>query len=214
MESERRILVVIGAGGHGRALAELAGLAGWQVVGFLDAAPQALHPGRLPVWAEDTTPRGGVPSLPGGANAVALGIGDNAARRDAARRYAGWHQPPLVHPTASVSPSASIGEGAVVFPGAVVHTGASIGPAVVVNTSAVVEHDCRVGDGAHVAPGAVLCGGVRVGAGALVGAGAVVLPGVEVGEDAVIGAGSVVTTPVAAGKTVAGNPARSTDSRA
>lgn len=41
-----------------------------------------------------------------------------------------------------------------------------------------------------------------------IGAGALVLPGVTVGAGAIIGAGAVVTRDVAAGATVAGNPAR------
>lgn len=49
---------------------------------------------------------------------------------------------------------------------------------------------------------------VRVGRGVWIGGGALLLPGVSVGDDAVIGAGSVVTRDVAAGATVAGNPAR------
>ena len=44
--------------------------------------------------------------------------------------------------------------------------------------------------------------------GASVGSGATVLCGVTIGERAVVGAGAIVTTDVAAGATVAGNPAR------
>lgn len=49
---------------------------------------------------------------------------------------------------------------------------------------------------------------VRIGSDVWIGGGAILLPGVSVGDGAVIGAGSVVTRDVAAGQTVAGNPAR------
>jgi maltose O-acetyltransferase len=49
---------------------------------------------------------------------------------------------------------------------------------------------------------------VRIGSDVWIGGGAILLPGVTIGNGAVIGAGSVVTRDVAAGATVAGNPAR------
>jgi acetyltransferase-like isoleucine patch superfamily enzyme len=44
--------------------------------------------------------------------------------------------------------------------------------------------------------------------GAAIGSGAVILAGVRIGAGALVGAGAVVTHDVAAGETVAGNPAR------
>ncbi|MGS4944562.1 sugar O-acetyltransferase [Meridianimarinicoccus sp. RP-17] len=49
---------------------------------------------------------------------------------------------------------------------------------------------------------------IKIGANCWIGGGALILQGVTVGDDAVIGAGAVVTRDVAAGVTVAGNPAR------
>ena len=49
---------------------------------------------------------------------------------------------------------------------------------------------------------------VTIGADVWIGGGALIMPGVTIGDGAVIGAGSVVTRDVAAGVTVAGNPAR------
>jgi len=49
---------------------------------------------------------------------------------------------------------------------------------------------------------------IRIGANVWIGGGALILPGVTIGDDAIVGAGSVVTRDVAAGVTVAGNPAR------
>ncbi|MFC7704293.1 sugar O-acetyltransferase [Plastorhodobacter daqingensis] len=49
---------------------------------------------------------------------------------------------------------------------------------------------------------------VQIGENVWIGGGALLLPGVHVGAEAIIGAGAVVTRDVAAGSTVAGNPAR------
>lgn len=49
---------------------------------------------------------------------------------------------------------------------------------------------------------------VRIGRHVWIGGGAILLPGVTIGDGAIVGAGSVVTHDVAAGATVAGNPAR------
>jgi len=198
-------LLILGAGGHGRAVAELARLAGHAVAGFLDARPPGGLVDGLPVWPEADVADS---VLPGGGTALALGIGENAARQAAAVRHRGIPQPVLIHPRAIVSPSAVLGAGTVVFPGAIIHTAARIGAAAVINSGAIVEHDCLLGDGVHVAPGAVLCGAVEVGREALVGAGAVVIPGRRVGTRAVVGAGAVVVEDVPEAAVVVGVPAR------
>lgn len=48
---------------------------------------------------------------------------------------------------------------------------------------------------------------VKIGCDVWIGGGAIILPGVSIADRAIIGAGSVVTKDVAAGVTVAGNPA-------
>lgn len=205
MANEGVKLVVLGAGGHGRAVAELARLVGIPVAGFLDARPPSVQVDGLPVWREDAA---GGDALPPAAGALVLGIGANAARGLAASRYRAILHPALVHPSAFLSPSAVLGAGTIVFPGGIVHTAATVGEAGIVNSGAIVEHGCVLGAAVHVAPGAVLCGAVRVGEGTLVGAGAVVLPGCTVGKWVTIGAGAVVTGDLPDRVTVTGAPAR------
>ncbi|HMC57128.1 MAG TPA: acetyltransferase [Gemmatimonadaceae bacterium] len=208
-------ILVFGAGGHGKVVADLARAAGFRVLGFVDRNPdkvgQVIVGGGGTVLYSDSTldsafiERG---TLDGARVAVALGIGDNAARMTYADRLLRCDMPPLVHPRAAFSPESSLGAGAVVFANAVVNPGTQIGRACVINSGAIVEHDNVIGDGAHISPGAVLNGGVRVGTLTWIGAQAVVLPGVTIGERAVVGAGAVVLRDVADGVTVVGNPAR------
>ncbi|HEX8272050.1 MAG TPA: acetyltransferase [Longimicrobiaceae bacterium] len=207
-------LLVWGAGGHGRVVADVVRAAGGVVVGFVDGDPSRLGSpvdgGGSILFGEEAllahlAEHG---ALPAGAAGVAPGIGSNAVRARLLARLGPFAAGPLVHPAAWVSPSASLGRGTVVMAGAVVNAGARVGEGVIVNTGAVVEHDCRVGDGVHLSPRATLCGAVEVGEGSWVCAGATVIPGVRVGARATVGAGAVALRDVADDTTVAGCPAR------
>jgi UDP-perosamine 4-acetyltransferase len=200
-------LLVWGAGGHGRVVADLVRASGHVLAGFVDSDLAKHSELVMPERALLSALRNGN-ALPGGADAVVPAIGDNSARLEAAAVLGSAVSPALVHPGATVSPSASIDSGSVVCPRAVVNAGAIVGLAAIVNSAAIVEHDCVVEAGVHVSPGAVLAGGTRIGRRAWVGAGAVVIPGVCIGADAIIGAGAVVIRDVPDGATVVGNPAR------
>ena len=216
MPPDIHALLIWGAGGHGRVVADVARAAGARVIGFIDRdggkvglAVDAAGSSRVVMdEAEFAAGLAGRGPLPLGATAVALGVGDNRLRSNCRAALSGVPLPPLIHPSAVVSPSAVVGDGVVVMPGAVVNAGAVIGAGAIVNSAAVVEHDCVIGEDAHVSPGAVLAGGVRVGRGAWVGAGATVIPKVSVGEWSVVGAGAVVIRDVPGSATVVGNPAR------
>lgn len=199
-------------GGHGRVVADLVRALGHQVVAYADAAITAPKGGGGPAPVELPEAvlldrAGRVGRLPEGVDAVALGVGANGARLQGARCIADAELPVLMHPSAVVSGSCTLGPGAVVLPLAVINAGARIGLAVIVNSGAIVEHDCVLADGAHVSPGAVLAGGVEVGERAWIGAGATVLPGIQIKADAIVGAGAVVTRNVGRGVTVVGVPA-------
>jgi sugar O-acyltransferase (sialic acid O-acetyltransferase NeuD family) len=208
---QHRKLVVYGAGGHGRVVADAAAAAGFEVLGLLD---DAVPPGREVLgWRVlgNLAWLAGQPDL-----LVAHGIGENAARERVARVAAhdGISFATVVHPSAVVSPHARVGAGAVVMALAALNPGCTVGVGAIVNTGAIVEHDVVVGDFAHVASKAVLAGGARLGRLALLGSGANVLPGRTVGEGGVVGAGAVVIHDVPPGAVVAGVPARSLPSSA
>lgn len=207
--------LIVGAGGHGRVVADLVRVNGGSVLGFCDADPAKLDRvvepagGRVLISQDEFLAR----HLRDGAGldgvaAVALGIGNNEARLTLFWQLEGFPVPVLAHPRCVISPSARIGGGSVLIPGSVVNAAAQIGVAVIVNTAATVGHDCVIEDGAHIAPGANLCGGVHIGARTWVGAGAVVAPGVRIGRDVMVGAGTVVLRDVPDGATIVGNPGR------
>lgn len=205
--------LVWGAGGHGRVVGDLLRAAGHDLVGFVDADAEMLASRASPAsyleeeFMEQLRKRA---CYPDGIEACALGIGNNRLRQSRLQLLEGLDAPALVHPTAYVSPTATVGRSSVVFPHAVVNPDAWIGDAVIVNSGAIVEHDCRLESAVHVSPGAVLCGGVSVGERSWVGAGATVIHGVTIGKDSIVGAGSTVIRQVADGETVIGSPAKAT----
>jgi sugar O-acyltransferase (sialic acid O-acetyltransferase NeuD family) len=212
--SGKRFLVW-GAGGHGLVVADAIIAVGGDLVGYIDADPAKLgrrvgpRDTRVLVSEEAFVLEMSKELRRHGADCLALGIGQNVARARALHRIASLDDaPPIVHPAGVLSATARVGQATLIGPLAVVNAAAAIGAGVIVNTGAIVEHECVVADAVHLSPGSVLCGGVRVGARAWIGAGAVVVPGIDVGDDAVVGAGAIVIRHVAAGSTVAGNPAR------
>jgi len=209
-----RRFIVLGAGGHGRVVADLVRTLGYDVVGYADA-----DVGRMGTVADATGARviltqtelvacgRGERPWPRGASAIALGIGDNGARARARRTLAHDSLPALLHPRAWVSGAARLRAGVVVLAGAVVNTGVRIGDGAIVNSHATVEHDCLLGSDVHVSPGATVCGSVTIGDESWIGAGAVIIPGRHLAKRCVVGAGAVVIRDVAIDATVVGNPA-------
>jgi sugar O-acyltransferase (sialic acid O-acetyltransferase NeuD family) len=185
-------LIIIGAGGHGRVVADAALAASTDLFAFVDSNPNAETLKGIPVYNSLTA-------------AIAdneyedphfiVAIGDNEART---RKYshalaAGLQPTSVIHPAATVSESAYIAPGSFVAAQAVVNSDASVGENAIVNTAAIVEHDCVVGSHTFIAPAAVLCGSVRVGAHSFISANATLIPNVRLGERVLVAAGAVVT---------------------
>ena len=204
-------VIIVGAGGHAAVAADALLAAGVNVVGFTD--PEAAKHGRrlcnLPVLGGDEalSQRAG--------DGIALvngigGIGDTTLRRTVQERLEslGWKFLGFRHPSAVVSPFASVAADAQLCAGSVVQPGAAISKGCIVNTAAVIEHDVRLGAWSHVAPNALVCGNAVLGEGCHVGAGSVVLQGLNLGQRTVVGAGATVVRDFAGDGTLVGLPAR------
>jgi sugar O-acyltransferase (sialic acid O-acetyltransferase NeuD family) len=200
----------LGAGGHAKVVIEaLEAAGGYEIVGLLDPNRTGSVLG-IPVLGDDALLERQYHEGVTHAFIGLGGAGDTAPHRrlyELAKSH-GFEIVSVVHPSAVVSRSAQVGEGATVLAHAVVGAEARLGDDVIVNTGAIVEHDCRVGDHVHVASGAALASGVEIGEGAHIGIGASVRQGVRIGSRSLVGAGAAVVEDVEADVVVAGVPAR------
>lgn len=210
-------LVIVGAGGHGREVLDVA------------EAVLAAHPGSFDLLGVADDGDGPFPLLDqrGVAHlgpvealrdldaAYALGVGDGGRRSALDATLTAWGRQPcsLVHPLASVGTDVTLGPGAMLAAGARVTTHVVTGRHVHLNVNASLSHDCTAGDHVTLNPGAVVAGTVQLGAGCTIGAGAVVRQGLSIGAGATVGAGAAVVADVAPGTTVVGVPARPLDGR-
>ncbi len=198
-------LLIFGAGGHGRVVADAALLSReWKRVVATDRDPVRctgeLLPGVDAVLPDDER---------AAAASVHIAIGDAGHRvKEAASLGARYPLATVLHPCASVSAYARLEAGCFVAAQAVVAPGARLGSCVIVNHGSVIDHDVYVGGFSHIAPLASLGGGARVGQRVLIGSGASVLPGIRVADDVVVGAGSVVCEHLTQAGTYVGAPAR------
>lgn len=203
-------LAILGAGGHGRVLADCAELLGWtKIQMFDDGPPHASSSHSSTPWprvgeSKDLFER--FAEFDG----VVVGIGANRLRLGFVRRLAaeGARLSTLVHPSATVSRYAELGVGGVVLAGAVINAGVVVGTAGIINTGARVDHDCVLEDGVHVSPGATLAGSVRVGEASWVGAGASVRDRISIGRNVRIGVGAAVVADTADNIDLVGVPAK------
>ncbi len=215
MNKNPHTFYVFGGGGHGKVVADLIRAVGGEIAGYVDQDRAKMgiivEPGGAMVVAMQDELLSFLARrhrLPGSADAVVLAFGDGHTRLDLLERIGDDLCPALIHPSALISPSATIGAGTVVLPGAIINASATVGRAVIINSGAIIEHDCQIGDGAHISPHATMCGSVRVGQRSWIGAGSTVIQGIDIGSDTIVGAGATIIRSVPDGITIVGNPGR------
>lgn len=193
---------ILGAGGHAKVVIQTAKAAGFSPVALYDdnIDRHGKNIFGIPIVGNiDQAQKSGRPSV--------IGIGDNLVRKQYGESLSlPWVT--LIHPTAFVDPTATVGEGTVIVAGAVVQVESTIGKHVIVNTSASVDHDALIGDYVHIAPGCHLSGGVTVNEGVLLGVGASVKPCMKIGAWSTIGVGSAVVSSIPEHVTAMGIPAQ------
>jgi sugar O-acyltransferase (sialic acid O-acetyltransferase NeuD family) len=202
-----KCLAILGAGGHGKVVADAALLTGWDEIHFYDAAwPQRIENSRWTIVGNGQSLINQLEKYEG----VIVAIGDNQIRWEEHTKLVNKNAKlvSIIHPSAELSTSAVIGCGTVVLAKSVINIDTKIGDACIVNTGSTIDHDCIVEDSAHICPGVNISGSVSVGFGCWIGVGASVKQGVNIGRRSVVGAGAVVIADVLDCLTVVGNPAK------
>lgn len=197
-------LVIIGASGHGKVIADIAEKNGYSDIVFLDDNPEAKQCGKYDVV--------------GGSEHISaykcadfiVAIGNAGVRRRIQEELVrkGINVITLVHPSAVIAQDVKIGDGTIVAAGAVINPSVEIGQGCIVNTCASVDHDCKIGDFVHISVGAHVAGTVKINENTWVGAGATISNNLEITGDCMIGAGSVVVKSITEKGTYMGVPAR------
>jgi sugar O-acyltransferase (sialic acid O-acetyltransferase NeuD family) len=206
-------VVIVGAGAHGREVAEIlrhrAQTEGRVLIaGFIDDDRSLWRStiDELPVLGDWTWFEG----VNRDEIAVVCSSGFSETRKQIASRAESYALTfaSAISPLAYLSPRAAIGEGVVIYPNATVCRGSSIGNHVLINAGSVVSHDDKLGAYVTLNPGVHLAGNVSVGEGSYLGMGSNVIQGVSIGAWATVGAGAAVISDLPAHVTAVGVPAR------
>ena len=199
----QRKVIIVGAGGHGKVIADIVKASGDYVMGFLD---DNMDKNRIFC---------GVPVL-GAVNTYTnyieaefiIAVGDNSTRKRISESLTDVNWYTAIHPSSVISDNdTEIGEGTVVMANTVINAGASIGCHCIINTAAVIEHDNIIGDYSHIAVGAKLAGTVHTGEMTFAGAGSVIINNIDICDECIIGAGAAVIDNITEKGTYVGVPA-------
>ncbi len=196
-------VIVVGAGGHAKVIADIVRKSGDNLVGFLDDTKEA------GTEFFDAFVLGTVDSyLEYLEKEFIIAIGNNATRENIAAKMKNVTFYTAIHPTAVIGEGVMVGEGTCVMANAVINADAKVGKHCILNTASVVEHDNVLSDFVHISPVAALAGTVTVGKRTHVGVGAKVKNNTHICADVTVGAGAVVINNITEEGTYVGVPAR------
>ena len=196
-------LIILGASGHGKVVADIAKKNGYTDIAFLDD--------KYGLTVCDGYPVQGKCSRFSDYDCdmiIAIGNAEVRQRFQEKLESAGKNIPVLIHPNAVIDDSVEIGRGSVIMAGTVINAGSKIGKGCIINTCASVDHDCVLENYVHVSVDAHLAGTVSVGKRTWIGIGAVVSNNLVITADCMIGAGAVVVNNIWEQGTYVGVPAK------
>lgn len=199
-------LIIIGASGHGKVVADIAvKLDKWKKILFADDDDKI----KECIGFEVLGKIGDVLKYKMEADFF-IAIGNNGKREKIQEKLIqeGLIVSTLIHPSAIIGKDVEIDIGTVVMAGVVINSSSKIGKGCIINTSVSIDHDNEIGDYVHISPGANLAGTVKIGKRTWIGIGSVISNNVSISSDCILGAGSVVIKDLPPNCTAVGSPAR------
>lgn len=202
----KKKLLIIGASGHGKVVADIAlSLGKWEEIAFLDDDKSIKKSLGLEVIGTSVKIAGYIDEYD-----MFVAIGNNEIRKKLYMKLEqlGASIPVLVHPSAVIGKEVTIDKGTVVMAGVVINCSTTIGKGCIINTGATIDHDSEIGEFVHISPGVNIAGTVKIGESSWIGAGGIVINDVNITNNSIVGAGAVVIEDIKDSGTYVGVPAR------
>lgn len=201
-------VVIVGAGGHGKVIADIIEKSKDKLIGFLDdkRTIEEVVIGKYKVIGKIKD----IISLSQKDPTIQfiIGIGNNKIRKKIAEEYQKMNYYIAIHPSAQIALGVNIGKGTAIMANACINSSSKIGEHCIINTGAVVEHDNNIESYVHISPNATLCGTVQVGELTHIGAGVIVRNNIKICSNCIIGAGGVVVKDINESATYIGVPTK------
>lgn len=181
-------IIIIGAGGHAKVIADIIYKYGDNLIGFLDDN-LSLQGKKIYLDKKVIGTTKDIENY--NKNYFVIGIGNNSIRKkinneNNLKLYT------AIHPSAIIAQDVKIGTGSVIMAGVVINPGTVIGKNCIINTCSSLDHDNLLEDYVHISPGAHLAGTVSVKEKTWIGAGSTIINNITINQNNIIGAGSVV----------------------
>lgn len=202
-----KTLYILGAGGHGKVVADAAKkMSQWKQIYFLDDK----------LYGEEVLDINVKDKISAAVEynetdvEFVIAIGNNSIREQLQNTLIEHKcsMATIIHPFTSISEDVIIGRGTVIFAGVVINPSTLIGEGCILNTSCSVDHDGSIGNYVHLSPGARLAGEVSIGNRTWIATNATVINSVHITKDSVIGANSLVLEEISIEGVYVGNPIR------
>lgn len=199
-------LLIIGASGHGKVVADIAlNMNKWRTIVFLDDDDDIKNSLGLKVIGKTEEAFDLIDEYD-----IFVGIGNNETRKKILEELVnkGASIPVLSHPSVVIGEQVEIDIGSAIMAGVVINSSTKVGKGCIINTGSTIDHDCNIDDFVHISPGTHLAGTVKVGKSTWIGIGSVVSNNLSITDGCMIGAGAVVTKDITESGTYIGVPAR------
>lgn len=207
--SSKNDLLIIGAGGHGRVVADIAlKMNRWKKIYFLDDDESIKTIIGIEVIGKSNDAFIYISDYD-----IFVAIGNNRIREKIQSQLekVGASIPTLIHPRSIIGEAVEIGIGTTIMAGAIINSCSKIGKGCIINTGATIDHDNIIKDYVHISPGVHISGNVEIAKRTWIGIGASVSNNVSITSNCIVGAGAVVIKDIIEAGTYVGVPARKID---
>ena len=203
-------VIIIGAGGHSKVIADIIVKSQDNVLGFLD---DNISIDTIIIKEKNLKVLGkiedGIKIKEQNREVeFVIGIGNNKTRKSIAGKYPNLNYYTAIHPSSQIALDVKIEDGTVIMANTCINTSATIGKHCIINTGAIIEHDNIIEDYVHISPNATLCGTVKIGELTHIGAGSTIKNNINICSNCIIGAGAVIVKDINEEGTYVGVPAK------